>query len=272
MKHCPKCNKKHNNNGKFCSRSCSNYRERSLETKLKISNAVKNSQKFKDAIKNSFIERIDKVCPVCKTMFSIPFTNKKIYCSRECYLKDSNHLYRKISSGGYREGSGRSKSGYYKNIYCGSTYELCWVIYNLDHNIKFTRFPGYIKDDELKYYPDFLLEDTTTIIEIKGFENVEQVNKKTQLAEKHGYIVKVLYKEDLKYCFEYVKEKYKTVDYKTLYDNYKPKYEYTCSHCDTVFFRERESKSANKFCSRSCVGKAHKGRNKLGINQYTKSR
>lgn len=26
--------------------------------------------------------------------------------------------------GGYRKGSGRSKHGYYKGIYCGSTYEL----------------------------------------------------------------------------------------------------------------------------------------------------
>ena len=46
--------------------------------------------------------------------------------------------------GGYREGSGRSKSGYYNGIYCGSTYELCWVIYALDTQVKFDRFKGRV--------------------------------------------------------------------------------------------------------------------------------
>jgi len=59
--------------------------------------------------------------------------------------------YNRVSVGGLRNGSGRSKSGYYKEIYCGSTYELCWVIYNLDHNISFSRFSGYLTDGKIKY-------------------------------------------------------------------------------------------------------------------------
>jgi hypothetical protein len=50
-------------------------------------------------------------------------------------------------AGGYRIGSGRSKSGYYKGIYCGSTYELCWAIHALDHNIKFSRFDKKLEKD-----------------------------------------------------------------------------------------------------------------------------
>jgi hypothetical protein len=38
--------------------------------------------------------------------------------------------------GGYRKGSGRGKSGWYKEYWCDSTYELCWLIYQLDHSIK----------------------------------------------------------------------------------------------------------------------------------------
>ena len=84
--------------------------------------------------------------------------------------------------GGYREGSGRSKSGYYKGIYCGSTYELCWVIYSLDHNIQFNRFPGMIEENGLKYYPDFLLDDGKTIIETKGYEDQSSVEKKNKIS------------------------------------------------------------------------------------------
>ena len=110
--------------------------------------------------------------------------------------------------GGYRQGSGRSKSGYYNGIYCGSTYELCWVIYNLDHAIKFTRFPGKLEKDNVAYYPDFLLSDGKTIVETKGYEKQEFVDKKTKVAESFGYSVVVLRKEDLQYAFEYVTQKY----------------------------------------------------------------
>ena len=130
--------------------------------------------------------------------------------------------------GGYRQGSGRSKSGYYRGIYCGSTYELCWVIHSLDHNIKFTRFPGKLELNGVVYYPDFLLDDGNTIIETKGYEAQESVDKKSKVAELLGYSVKVLRKKDLEYAFKYVQETYKTTKFFTLYDEYKPKYSYTC--------------------------------------------
>ena len=109
-------------------------------------------------------------------------------------------------AGGYREKSGRSKHGYYKGIYCGSTYELCWVIHALDHNVKFTRFDKKLEKDGVVYYPDFLLEDGVTIIEPKGYEKEVSVSKKTALAKSLGYIVKVMRKDDLKYAFDYVEK------------------------------------------------------------------
>src|SRR5579875_4065331 len=127
-----------------------------------------------------------------------------------------------MPSGGYREKSGRSKQGYYKGLYCGSTYELCWAIHALDHGIEFTRFPGQLKKDKLVYIPDFLLADGITIIEPKGYERGDSVKNKTALAESLGYIVKVMKKDDLKYAFDYVASKYGTKKYYTLYDDYKP--------------------------------------------------
>ncbi len=158
--------------------------------------------------------------------------------------------------GGYREGSGRAKFGYYKGIYCGSTYELCWVIYNIDNKIPFKRFEGYLSDGNLKYYPDFILENNT-IVEIKGY-NTPEVDKKTQLAIDKGYNIKVLYKKDLQYAFEYVKKQYaikNKQNFHTLYDGHKPSYELTCNNCNKLYFTEVKPKKEINFCSRVCSGK-----------------
>lgn len=168
-----------------------------------------------------------------------------------------------MTVGGYREKSGRSKQGYYKGIYCGSTYELCWVIHALDHNVKFTRFDKRLEKDGVVYYPDFLLEDGVTIIEPKGYEKEVSVSKKTALAESLGYIVKVMRKNDLKYAFDYVEKTYGTKKFDTLYDEYKPKYTYVCANCGFGFSRDNKLKRNCKeaFCNRSCAGKKRKIQN-----------
>jgi len=168
-----------------------------------------------------------------------------------------------MTIGGYREGSGRSKSGYYNGIYCGSTYELCWVIYSLDHHIEFERFPGKLEKDGITYYPDFLLSDGKTIIETKGYEKQEFVDKKTKVAESFGYIVNVLRKDDLQYAFEYVTRKYGTKKYFELYDGYKPKYKHLCDCCKIEFETERKIKTETKFCSRICAGRHQKSKNTM---------
>lgn len=241
---------------KFCSRACSNSRgPRSTETKEKI------SKKLIGRVGHRLGKRIapveDRICMGCSKIFTTRIVTDKKYCNNDCWRQNS---------GGYRVGSGRSNSGYYKGIYCGSTYELCWVIHSLDHNIAFSRFDRLLEKDGLKYYPDFLLADGKTIIETKGFEKQESVDKKTALAESFGYTVKILRKDNLQYAFDYVKEKYGTTAYHTLYDEYKPKYNYICNHCSTEFNRDKKLKTDIVFCSRVCTGKGHKGRIKVPID------
>ena len=252
MKTCPKCNTVHNNPGKFCSRKCANSRVRSEDLKKRVSEKLKGRTGPPSPTKGKqLVERITKSCPSCNTVFSTTLARNRLYCSEDC---------RRKHAGGYRDGSGRAKTGYYKGIYCGSTYELVWVIYNIDHGIGFSRFPGCITDKVLKYYPDFILADNKTIIEIKGFENKTLVDKKTQLAESFGYIVKVCRKFDIQYAFDYVTEKYNTSKYYTLYDDYKPSYQYSCSQCADIFSRNKKLKTEIGFCSRKCAGKGHLGR------------
>lgn len=164
--------------------------------------------------------------------------------------------------GGIRQGVERSKFGYYKGIYCSSTYELCWVIYQLDHNVEFKRFEGFLEDKKirLKYYPDFIIGDKH-IVEIKGYEDKEFVAKKTKLAEDAGYTVSLVKKNDLKHMFEYVDEKYgvKYNSRHTLYDNHKPVHLLVCSYCKTEFERFKIRKSdkdiRDVFCGSQCSGR-----------------
>jgi hypothetical protein len=249
MKQCNKCFSLHNKKGVFCSRSCANSRSWSILDKEKKRQSALSSDKVKKANSLRCMERNIKTC-ACGVSFKVRKTSKQKHCSVKC-----SNEFCKRNTGGYRERSGRSKSGYYNGIYCGSTYELCWVIYALDNDIKFTRFDHCIEDGHIKYYPDFLLDDDVTIIEIKGFEDSEKVKAKTRLAESKGYEVNVLYKEDLKHVFKYVSEKFNTTKFYTLYDEYKPKYNYTCNNCNIFFSRDKKLKTSTVFCSRYCAGK-----------------
>jgi hypothetical protein len=109
--------------------------------------------------------------------------------------------------GGYREGSGRGKQGRYKGIWCDSSWELAWVIYNIDHAIEFERnkdkFEYRYKNKIKKYIPDFKLKDGT-YIEIKGYETEQWKEKLKQFKEK----IIVINAEEIKPFLNYVKNKY----------------------------------------------------------------
>ena len=259
MKECPRCNTKHDKNGIYCSRSCANVRKHSDETKKKIRNStirfrLENPELVKEQqIKNGIgvscsASDVENICYECSVVFNTrPYKMRK-YCSSECRNKNV---------GGYRNGSGRAKAGYYKGIYCGSTYELVWVIYNIDHNIPFERFNGYLENSKIKYFPDFLVNGK--IIEIKGF-HTNEVDMKTELAIESGYEIDVLYKNDLEYAFDYVYNKHNTKTLESLYDDYTPKYEYICHNCNNSYIAKRKKNTEITYCSRQCAIKGnHRG-------------
>ena len=92
--------------------------------------------------------------------------------SEETRLKLSKNKNGKM--GGYRRGSGRGKSGWYGGYWCDSSWELAFVIYNLEHDIKFTRntkkFPYEFNEKTHNYIPDFIMEDGS-YTEIKGYNS-----------------------------------------------------------------------------------------------------
>lgn len=250
MKHCPKCNNLHSKLGLFCSRTCANSRgPRTEEFKRKVSQKLLGRKGFNKNKGKFLVERINKKCPQCQKDFLTTLSENRKYCSNACW---------KEKSGGYRPGSGRAKSGYYKGIYCGSTYELAWLIYRIDHKLPFERFQGVLEHEGIKYIPDFIVGNT--IIEIKGYESTESVDKKSNVATKLGYNILVLRKENLAVEFDWAEKNYQYKELYELYDGYKPKYTLYCSSCNSSFARNSKPKTEIVFCSRFCAGKGHKGR------------
>lgn len=134
--------------------------------------------------------------------------------------KISNTMRNNGNSGGVRKGSGKGIKGRYKGIWCDSTWELAWVIYHLDHDIKFERnYKGfsYLYEEEIHtYYPDFKTEDT--YIEIKGRRGYSDLDKKNKA--KIDYFpekISILYQPDMKYILNYVESTYGE-NFKSLYD------------------------------------------------------
>ena len=270
---CEKCGKEHDGtygSGRFCCQSCANTHKHTKQTKEKIQKAIYSYMENLDAkFKRNPLrhEGIKRTCVICGKEFMAHSESSKT-CSRECggklgaITKIKNHSN---LGGGYRENSVRGKSGYYKGIHCHSTYELYWVIYNLDHNISFKRcnkvFDYEYNGKWYKYYPDFELDDDT-IIEIKGV-HIPTVDIKAQAVIDSGYKYKILYDKDLKHCFDYVNEKYSVTNHsvESLYEQYEGIYTKICPICGKEF---KTIHKHTKCCSMSCGAKlAHMTRKKV---------
>lgn len=188
----------------FCSRSCANSREWKKEDRLKKSVSAKKSKKVKEANKiigenrigREFAKRIEVNCPVCSETIVFIEGNPRKY-HKKCWLS---------ISGGFKLGSSRGKCGWYKGFWCDSSYELAWVIYNLEHSIKFERnktgFKYEFENKTSLFYPDFIVDDN--YVEIKNFNSKRLEAKLKYFPHK----IKVLYKKDLEKVFNYVIEKY----------------------------------------------------------------
>ena len=119
--------------------------------------------------------------------------------------------------GGLTPKSGRGKKGSYKGFFCDSTYELVFVIYNIDNGIEFRRcdrsYEYTVDGCHHSYHPDFEMSDGS-LVEIKGYHTDLVDIKPASVTDRP---IKVLFEKDLKYALDWVKSHYA---YKNLYDLY----------------------------------------------------
>lgn len=180
----------------YCSRSCANRRVLNKETKQKISKTL--------------TKREDQFCKTCNKLLCKG--NKSGYCGK-C-LQQTEEYKNKISNtlkgktGGYRKGSGYGKSGWYKGYYCDSSWELAFVIYNLEHDIKFERnkkqFLYTYKNKQHNYIPDWKIDNK--YVEIKGYWTEQWQAKLDQFPKEEK--LTVLTKKEIKPYLDYVIESY----------------------------------------------------------------
>lgn len=175
----------------FCSVFCSRCHSSQATKKLRILT-------LRATLKNKGCNP-DKFCSTCGSR--IPTQSLKKYCSKKCkcegLIKAGVHIraaetfkkrYResilsgtRINLGGFRShGNDRYKHGTYQNYYFQSSWEFYWIVYSLDHGIKFERntrgFPYTFQGQETKFYPDFILENGE-YVEIKGWMNKREEAK-----------------------------------------------------------------------------------------------
>jgi hypothetical protein len=203
----------------FCSTKCRSSRHWTDLDKLKKSESAKKSIRVLQANRSRPKFSIEKTCIVCKNTFIVTQRkqqNQKT-CSIECKhtgYKTGVYVNSYKDTGGYRRGSGRGKSGWYQGIWCDSSYELAWVIYNLDHGIEFERNSKYFiyeyNGKSHKYYPDFRLIKTGELVEIKGIMNdlvsikLRAVDQKIILIDKTDIIPYITYVK-IKYGSNFIK-------------------------------------------------------------------
>lgn len=250
----------------FCSSKCAkaySTAAKRAEINAKVSNALKGISTNKGGkipVYENYL-KYPKICPICGK--TIPWEKRtRKTCSDKCGYKSGTQknqqsgLYKR--NGGYREGSGRSKSGYWKGDFCGSTYELVYWIYCKEHNIPIKRntkrYPYIFEGKEHTYLPDYIVDGK--LVEIKGYVNAAALAKAAAVLEG----IQILTIKELEPMMEYVDKTYgthhkgKVNNYHTLYDEYKPKFTYICSHCGKEFTRDKELITELKFCSQSCAG------------------
>lgn len=185
---------------------------------LLLWNSIQYKKSSKRAQQNMLFKKNWRYKPLSeetKKKISESLKGKGHKVSEETKKKISETCKNNKLSGGYRKGSGRGKKGVYKGYYCDSSWELAYVIYNLEHNIKFERneelFPYEFNGETHNYKPDFLEE--SCYIEIKGYFT-EQVKAK----EKYfPHQLKYIDKESIKPYLSYVEEKYGK-DFTRLYE------------------------------------------------------
>lgn len=207
---------------KFCSSKCSASFN---NTGRKVQYSEEAKKKLKEVGRISGLRNIgyinqqkgwtqnEKKCFICNKIFIVDcITKNKKMCSNECKKK-----WHALNNP--RESKTYSKWGHYKGIYCASSWELGFLVYNLDLGKDIKRceitFEYNMNGQEKIYFPDFFMENK--IYEVKGRE-LEDVALKTQAVIDAGYQIELIRKKEITPIIKFLKEKYSVKDLTQLYD------------------------------------------------------
>lgn len=177
-------------------------------------------------------KKISEVCPFCKVLKETTTTGFKLHvkscranpnrlirtCKEETKLKISKTLEGR--AGGYRmtPKSTRSHRGYYKGLYCMSSWELAFVVYSLENGKKIQQckehFEYEMNGKKHLYTPDFIIDGI--YYEIKNWHRPD-TDFKINSFPKDKELILIEGKENDKYL-QYAKSKYGDKFWENLYE------------------------------------------------------
>ena len=168
---CDRCGKimtKFYGSGRFCSSKCSHGRSQSTDTRKKIGakNKVISPATSMRSKNIKQYEENPSTCCICGATLAYDNKNKQT-CSKECLSKLLKIVCNHEPNNSPRP---QYKYGTYRGIACDSSWELAFVVYNMDRGIDISRNKDYFTycydNKQHRFYPDFKLDDT--YYEIKG--------------------------------------------------------------------------------------------------------
>lgn len=193
-----------NKHKKFCCQShaaiyTNKNRIRTKESILIQGEKLRKNKNFNESIikisLNKKGKRKQRFCEFCEKEIDLSDKKNSIRYHSECRWNKRGHEPRK--------GSSRGKCGWYEGYWCDSSWELAYVIYNLEHNIRFKRnkkgFNYFYKNKWRKYYPDFVIADKL-YVEIKSYIEETTLAKKQHFKGNLIIITKGKIEKYLNYC------------------------------------------------------------------------
>lgn len=213
--YCENCGNNNNGSygsGRFCSPVCS----RSFSTKAKrseINNMVSDKLKGREPSSKGKTgvfskETLEKMSNSHKEYFKNNPGESSRRNSRPCSAEKKNKLSEanKGKTGGYRERGGRGKQGWYRGIFCNSSWELAYVIYCKETGKKIERnkegFDYIYENTAYKFYPDFIVDEN--YVEIKGYYDKRVREKINQFPHK----IDLIDKKNIYFYIQYASERY----------------------------------------------------------------
>lgn len=135
------------------------------------------------------------------------------------HISDETREKLKKNAGGYRKNAGHGKRGYYKGLYCMSSWELAWVVYQLEHGknvLQCTeKFPYKMNGVKHNYTPDFIIDNV--YYEIKNWHRPD-TKYKVDSFPKDKTLVLIEGKKAMEKYIKYTEEKYGKDFCKLLYE------------------------------------------------------
>lgn len=195
---------------KCCSQICAHSfaaKNVSMETRRQVIKKLVQTRRLFGLYKRAKPKR--RFCEACgKPIIDVQFKHSK-YCSVDCRVSKRHeklsHAAKTTGFAGYNEAYKKAKRGWYKGFWCGSSWELAFLLWALDHKLNIKRCDKVLKyefEGKLRrYYPDFEIDDI--IYEIKGYE--DKFAKAKQQAFPNVVVLKYA---EMKDKIEYVKNTY----------------------------------------------------------------